>query len=201
MSPFDHSDEEELLEECRERVEADVETKFSVVDRFLLAVIDKHPSRLQRRNERLKNAKIALLGDAEPPKEKGINKIDDMRLLMKMLAQYVFERRDLYNGEDFVSARLDEGSSIRSLALDAVRLEPSHLQHSIAERIRKKFLEEFFSEDEKGNKFLREGVRPYILAARYGGDLFRDEFVYCEWNDLLSALKIELPPYEDNSEF
>lgn len=178
-----------------------METKFSVLDRFLLAVIDKHPSRLQRRNERLKNAKIALLGDAEPPKEKGISKIDDMPLLMSMLVEFVLDRPEIFEGEDFDSAPLGSGTSVLSLAQNAVSSEPAHLQHAHVERLRKKFEAVFFVQDDDGTRYFLKEARPYILAARYGGHLFRDEFVYCEWNDLLSALKFELPPCKENLEF
>jgi hypothetical protein len=129
-----------LWEEARDFVDAAAAARRSVVDRFLLAIIDMHPVEGTSREQRLADAKEALLGTARP---KGPKQKDDHDLLVEMAHAYLAERPELelrIPEEELES--IAEATSVRELARRVARHDRGQSPESTEDRLRRKFASE-----------------------------------------------------------
>jgi hypothetical protein len=186
MTDTDDWDESAIREQAERYLYAARTAQRCVIERFLLAVIDKHPVEGGDREKRLLDAKHALLGT----EKRGRGKIDDSGLLMEMARRFAE-----IQGEDG-----EEAVSIRKLASDAAALRPGHSAESTAERIRKKFEDACLREAEAPRSGLRH------LSPLGHGLMLQDEYGLPEddtWDEsgmqeLLNALALKdrVPPNE-----
>ena len=178
MTDTDDWDESAIREEAERYLSGARTAQRCVIDRFLLAVIDKNPVEGGDREKRLLDAKHALLGT----EKRGRGKVDDRGLLMEMARRFTEIQGE--DGEEVVS--------IRALASDVAALRPGHSAESTADRIRKKFEDTCLRKAEASGSGLRH------LSALGYGLILQDEYGLRQddtWDEsgvpeLLSSLKL-----------
>ena len=176
----DDSDETALREEAEKYLYAFKTAQLPVIDRFLLAVIDRHPVKGSDREKRLLDAKHALLG----AEKRGRGRIDDTGLMIEMARRLA----EIQGDED-----ANEAVSIRELASEVAKLNPGQSAKSTADRIRKKF--EGLCLRKRGNfrskeRQLSEHAYGFILMDELGVQT-HDTWEENDIDDLLYALNIK----------
>jgi hypothetical protein len=202
-------DDFEEQQEAYEFFEASMAARRPLLDRFLLAIIDKNPAEKRAREQRLLEAKKALFGVSE----RGRDEIEDEQLLNIMMENFDREYRQFIPHDLTLGAHgapllrpLELGAngapSLRQLAEEAAEIDPGHSFTSTVDRLRKKFASRYLKRD--GDQYqLTDAAIETLLIARHApvsDDAFEDHEVFAVLKSLGIAVSSARPAPE-NTEF